>query len=605
VVFRSLCYPASVTKLAVWLLACLIALSAPAVRAAGGADAPYLFALSKLLLDEGDYREAEDALRRAVAGAPDDPYLRVDFAGFLLDSGQTEAGIGQLEAAVALAPGDPEILKAIGNLHLRAAREHEASFAAARDVFERLRKMTPGDLDVQSTLGRIYLSEQRYAEAADVFRQGLSYWPQSRALHGSLIDALLRAGAKDEAEASLVDFLRVAPDSIRARLTLADLRQSRGDREGSAAVLRDTPKQSEGEPELLGQLAVALYDRELFAEALYWLDRSLAESGDDDSAGQLLFLRAMLLTAVNRHEEARAVLTGMLESHPEREDALELLVRHLIAAGDWQGVAKLLEPRLVGDLDSAQSELALLYTEALRRLDRPQEALDWLARLAEDETLRPRALARRAEILLGLDRDAEADETLAALTAGGEAETLMLAAEACQREERYARSVPYLERLTAQQEPPLQAVFWLGAAYERTGQRSRAEDAFQRYLKAEPDSAPALNYLGYMWAEHGENLEEALQLVQRAVALDPDNGAYLDSLGWAYFQLGNYEEARAHLERAVELVGEDAVVLEHLGDLYSALGKTQQAVELYRRALAAAGDNADQVMTKLRQFESS
>lgn len=126
---------------------------------------------------------------------------------------------------------------------------------------------------------------------------------------------------------------------------------------------------------------------------------------------------------------------------------------------------------------------------------------------------------------------------------------------------------------------------------------------FRSLIEAEPDFAPALNYLGYMWAERGENLEAALDLVRRAVALDPDNGAYVDSLGWAYFQLGRLVEARSHLERASRLIPDDATILEHLGDAQVAAGDRAAGRESYRRAAALGGDNLRAVQKKLADLE--
>lgn len=594
------------------LLSCVLILwslpvaARPAEDVEAEPNAAFEFALSKLLLDAGEYRQAGERLENAVAAAGDDPYLRVEYASYLLDAGKVEAAAQQLAVAQELASEDPLILKAIGNLHLQAARERDSSFDTARAAFERLRELEPGDLEAMSTLGRIYLSEQRYDEAAEVFRQALTYWPRSRTLHGSLIDALMRVsgGPGLEAEAAIESFLDVAPDSIRARLTLADLRQRRNDMAGAARVLEETPRQSTGDSELLRQLAMALYGLENFEDALYWLDRSLAADLGGTPDSQLLFVRALLLTAVDRPEEARVALQELLESDPDRRDVLELLVRHLFSASQFQDVVDLLEPRLASELDAESAELAMLYTEALRRLDRQEEALEWFPRLTRFEGLKDRARARHAEALLSLARDAEADRVLDELTASGEVEALMLAAEACQREERYGRSIVFLEQVTAAEEAPLQALFWLGAAYERTGRHAEAERRFRSFLAEQPDSAPALNYLGYMWAELGQNLDEAVELVERAISLDPDNGAYIDSLGWAYYQMGRYEEARTELERAAELVGDDPVVLEHLGDVYSALGASREAADAYRRALDLDAENAHQVMTKLRQLDS-
>ena len=181
----------------------------------------------------------------------------------------------------------------------------------------------------------------------------------------------------------------------------------------------------------------------------------------------------------------------------------------------------------------------------------------------------------------------------------------MLAAGVYQGLQLFARSVPLLEKVVSRQPDSLQGLFWLGAALERTGEWAGAEVRFRQVLELEPDFAPALNYLGYMWADNGENLREALELVLRAVSLEPENGAYVDSLGWTYYRLGRYEEARGHLERAAELVPDDAVIYEHLGDLSVAVGDPAGARELYEQAVRLDGENKDKVRQKLVQLTDS
>jgi Flp pilus assembly protein TadD len=144
----------------------------------------------------------------------------------------------------------------------------------------------------------------------------------------------------------------------------------------------------------------------------------------------------------------------------------------------------------------------------------------------------------------------------------------------------------------------------MGVASERLARHADAEAAFRRVLELDPDDDRTLNYLGYMWADRGENLEQALALIQRAVALEPENGAYVDSLGWVYYRLGRLSEARHHLEEAARLVPEDATILEHLGDLYVALEIPEKARELYRRALAIDDENVEGLRRKLARLET-
>jgi len=129
------------------------------------------------------------------------------------------------------------------------------------------------------------------------------------------------------------------------------------------------------------------------------------------------------------------------------------------------------------------------------------------------------------------------------------------------------------------------AEFVAGSIYERQKKYDKAEEAFHKVLADDPKNAMALNYLGYMLADRGTRLEEALGYIRRAVALDPQNGAYLDSLGWAYYKMGNYELAEENLRRAVDRMGDDPTIHEHLGELYLKTGRLKLAATHWERSL--------------------
>jgi tetratricopeptide (TPR) repeat protein len=207
-------------------------------------------------------------------------------------------------------------------------------------------------------------------------------------------------------------------------------------------------------------------------------------------------------------------------------------------------------------------------------------------------------VGRRAELLFEQRRDEEAKDVLATLAARGD-EGALAACEILQRRERYAESLPRLRELAKRQPGAVPVLFRLGAALERTGERDEAVRTFRSVLEQQPDFAPALNYLGYMWIEKGENLEQATAFVRRALARDPESGAYVDSLGWAYFQAGDRARAKELLERAARLLPDDATVLEHLGDSYRATGDLTRARATYERALALDGEHPEELRRKL------
>ena len=142
--------------------------------------------------------------------------------------------------------------------------------------------------------------------------------------------------------------------------------------------------------------------------------------------------------------------------------------------------------------------------------------------------------------------------------------------------------------------------FQRGALYERVKEFGRAEEAFRAVIAREPRHAQALNYLGYMLAERGDRLEEAVALIDRALAIDPGNGSYLDSLGWAYFKLRRHEDARQRLAEAAAQLPFNSVVQDHLGDALAALGRHAEAIAAWQRALAGDREAIDEQTIALK-----
>jgi len=119
--------------------------------------------------------------------------------------------------------------------------------------------------------------------------------------------------------------------------------------------------------------------------------------------------------------------------------------------------------------------------------------------------------------------------------------------------------------------------YYRGICEERSKQWSKAEADMRKALDLQPDQPHVLNYLGYSWIDQGVNLDEGMKMIKRAVEQRPDDGYIVDSLGWAYFRLGNYEEAVKNLERAIDLKPEDPTINDHLGDAYWRVGRTLEA----------------------------
>lgn len=135
--------------------------------------------------------------------------------------------------------------------------------------------------------------------------------------------------------------------------------------------------------------------------------------------------------------------------------------------------------------------------------------------------------------------------------------------------------------------------FQLGATCERLGDYAQAAKYFEHSLRLAPDSPETLNYLGYMWAEHGEKLDKARELIAKAVKADPKNAAYLDSMAWVLYKLQQPKPALTYALKAIQFSEEeDATLYDHLGDIYAALGQRDKAHEAWTKSLSLEASDA-------------
>ena len=144
--------------------------------------------------------------------------------------------------------------------------------------------------------------------------------------------------------------------------------------------------------------------------------------------------------------------------------------------------------------------------------------------------------------------------------------------------------------------------FRLGVVYDRWGRKKAAIEEMKTVIRIDPQNARALNWLGYRYAESGENLDEAEHLIKEALKQDPDNGYIADSLGWVYFKKGLFTEALKYLEKAARLMPDDPTILEHLGDVHRKLGDNEEALSYYRLSLSKENKDRADLEAKIREM---
>jgi Flp pilus assembly protein TadD len=179
-----------------------------------------------------------------------------------------------------------------------------------------------------------------------------------------------------------------------------------------------------------------------------------------------------------------------------------------------------------------------------------------------------------------------------ASAAGGDDVAKLTLADLLRADDQFAEAASILTQLlAASKTPDWRLLYARGVSYERLNRWPEAEADLQAALKLQPDDPELLNYLGYSWIDRGEHLKEALAMVEKAVASDPHSGAMIDSLGWAYYRLGDYKKAVELLEQAVELDAGDPEINNHLGDAYWRVGRRDEAQFQWKRVLTLQPDD--------------
>ena len=329
------------------------------------------------------------------------------------------------------------------------------------------------------------------------------------------------------------------------------------------------------EPLLHSEPATASAARQLMAAVYAQLGRHddlipLLERivGERPDRSDLLVSLADVYGRIGRRNEMRRALDAARQKGVPLADLAAMCQRHK----DWEYAERFLREIINGPVASPNPYLDLhrLLSEILKRHADSLQMLDQASKRFPASIPLRLAAANAATEMHDFDR---------ALAALAEAEKIAEFGE-------QQASLPFVW-------------FNRGIVFERKGDIAEAEGWLRKTIGAEPRHHPAMNYLSYTWADHGMNLAEALQLVQKALALEPGNTAYLDTLGWVYFRLGRLDEALVEIDRALKAEPDEPEILQHRGDILQKLGRHQEARESWEKALRLDPDRAEEIRQRL------
>jgi tetratricopeptide (TPR) repeat protein len=511
------------------------------------------FTQGVLLLEQGRADRAVAPLREAwrLSGQDPDVGERLAQAYYATrDVARADETAGQV---LAVRPGS------LAMLHMKArlclAR---GDTPAAIAFLEKARAAAPQSIDTERMLASLYGENGDTDQAIASLERCIRLEPDVADLRVAYGEMLLVAGRAEEAEAAFTQALAVDSTDVAAVESLVDLYQAQKRSPEAIAVLEAYVRTPAAAPEARLRLAQAYADAGRTDDAARVLEAARAEGGATDEA-QLLLGR--IYFEAGRFEEARGIFLALYQRRNTSPELARILADLSLKTGDVAAARTYFDRAIALNPDDYRSYLALFFGQS-EQFNRdsariPMSPEDAAATLAKAAQKAPRA-------------DVDAQFSL------GMAYSSIDSLESARM---------HLARASELEPERQDVLFNLSSTYEKLGRYEDAERVLVDLYALAPDDASVCNFYGYLLALMKKDLDRAEQLIRHALEKEPDNAYYIDSLGWVYYQRGDYRRAVEELERAVRLVKQDdPVILEHLGDAYNGLSRYRDALTAYQHS---------------------
>lgn len=583
-----------------------------------------------------DYvNKAIENYKAAIKADPQTPLLSEELSEVYIETGRLHEAEADAQASLKQNPNDLNALRLLARIYMRQIgdsqqnRIDEAMLHKAIEQYQNITRLDPKDVDSWLMLGRLQKVAQNSVDAQNAYKKVLELDPDNEDALTGLAMVYADLGDTNSATALLKKLAdkNPSPRSLRA---LAGAYEQMHEYKLEAETLKrvvdlNPPDLSDVKRELAKSQMLA----EQYSDALQTYQALIAEEPQDAESylrmSQIYLQMKDFGKAREASDKARAIdpdnleirysLVSILEAEGKPSEAIQLLTDILASTTrrEYSPQEKAVRMELLGRL-----------TEMYRGTDQTDPAVETLQQMAElDSDMEPRVAAEtidtyrigkdftkaeaeadsaikkwpadrgvelaRATLLADIGKtDAAAAEVKKLLGGKNDRETYLSLADIYDKGKRYndmAKALDAAEKLSQTKEEKIGIEFMRGAMFEKMKKIDASEAEFRKVIEADPKNAPALNYLGFMLADRNVKLPEALDMITKALDVDPNNGAYLDSLGWVYFKLGRLDDAETNLRRALEYTPHDATVRDHLGDVLMRQSKVRDAIAQWQISL--------------------
>lgn len=500
--------------------------------------------------------------------------------------------------------------------------EENAEIDNALTVYQKVLTFDPGQTDLALHVASLLSRQEDFPRAIDILKDTIKARPREPAPYLQLsfiYGNYLKKG--DQALKYANQAVALDPRNSDGYQRLYEIEMAGDNSQKAVQALERASSVKSNDPAFwirLGKLyasAIFKADREPKREDIVrvnvFFERAVENAGND--AGILKDV-ADYFAASQQIQEAIPLYLKVLELQPNDSNAREKLASGFLLTNQREKAIEMLQELIRQHPDRYQPYdlLAQLLDEGARALARENQIESARAEFAKaaanyEQSLlinpnRGNTCLRLAELLLGPLKESE--RAVQILSEGRErfpnAPEFTYYLGLALREAKHPQQAvtmfeEALHEAQNENERMLNARFYFdyGATADQAGLYEKAADLMRKSIALDPENAAeAYNYIGYMWADHNLHLDDAETMVGRALQLDPNNGAYLDSMGWVYYRKGKYEEALNQLLRAAQtLKRDDPIVFEHIGDTYSKLDRMPQALDYWQKAIALDPEN--------------
>jgi len=521
----------------------------------------YYFTAAQVQRKRGNLDQAIVLLRKAIELDSESAYLQRELATIYLQNKEGDKALEVLEEVLRQHPNDVKALIIYGGTK-QVRKENNDAIAA----YEKILALDPKQERVYSLLGNLYLEAGDDARAQATFMRLIKNFPASYVGHYYLGQVNARQGNVKAAEENFKKALELVPDRPEPRFELIDLYKAQGKKTKIIQLYEDILSSNPRNIRAATELGFYYHQLGMKAEAQQILMKLGSRSQHEF---EVIVTVIQLYIDPKKYDDALVVIQGMLKGLPDSADLNHLAgIAYYGLKNNDQAIVhfKKVTPQSRFFQDAVVHVAFILQEEG-----KNEEAIRFLNTAIEKNPESP-----DFKYYLGTFYEETGDFESA---------------------EKYIRQAIELDPANPRY------FFRLGVVYDKGNKKQASMDAMRKVIELDPKHANALNYLGYTYADLGQNLDEAERLIKEALKYKPNDGYITDSLGWVYYKMGQFDKALIYLKRAIELVPDDPIMLEHMGDAYLQLNDKSNALKYFEKSLKIKEKDKESLEEKIRNLK--